>query len=70
MEILNIDEVYFIKDRGIYFGKFISEEAAQYFIDNMSIDMAETVWLYVVSNGKTSITSDDINIFIEGNIDG
>lgn len=65
MEILKVGDYYCVKNGASFVGgKFDSQEAAQMAVDNLPVDFFESVWIYSLSNGQSSITMSDVNAML------
>ncbi|MEL2250559.1 hypothetical protein [Klebsiella pneumoniae] len=65
MEILKVGDYYCVKNGEAFVGgKFGSQEAAQLAVDNLPVDLFESVWIYALSNGQDSITVEDVNALL------
>lgn len=65
MEIVQLGDVYLVKDGSEYIGgKFVSAAAAQAAIDSLPAFQFEAVWIFVIGDGRNTITEDDIALFI------
>lgn len=65
MEILKVGDYYCVKNGASFVGgKFDSQEAAQMAVDNLPVDLFESVWIYALSNVQDSITVEDVNALL------